>query len=425
MLKFGTDGIRGEVGKDLTFVSAMHVGSALSKLKKNMKVIIGRDNRPSGNTILLAVSIGLMLGGASVVDVGVSTTPCISYLTNKLNFDYGVEISASHNPANYNGIKIFDSFGEKIDCICEKQIEDNLDKILFEDFNNIGKVTYCPKLKEQYISFLLKFLSHFDKKIAIDCANGSATKFVKKIFKNNKKVLFMGTGTGKCINKSVGATNANSIFEFVKKNNLDVGFAFDGDADRIVVATKKQIYTGDNILLALSRLIKSNCIVGTILSNLGVEKVFKSQNILFKRADVGDKNVLKSMKQFGATLGGEPAGHIICKNFEPTGDGLLICLLLLKIFANQDVDEIMHFDKVAQIQKNVFVKKKEQVLLNENIINVIRVSKQILEDGRIVVRPSGTENVIRIMIESNNPLALKIENIIENKIKEIDEKCVE
>lgn len=421
---FGTDGIRGIVGEDLSYELALKCGKALAKLKPNCKVIVGRDTRSSGQMLSQSICLGLVLGGATVTEIGMASTPSISYLTTNLGYDFGVVISASHNPAEYNGIKIFDSTGQKLTDKQEVKIEKLMVHDSVVDYSNIGKYVYKPAIIDKYIDFLCAQVDSLTGlNIAIDCANGASKKIAKKVFTRlGANVHFLGMAGGEKINYKCGATYPQKVANFVKKHGLDYGFSFDGDADRIVmVGTSGQIYSGDNILYCLAnnkKLFNNNIVVGTALSNLGLELALKQKNITLERADVGDKYVIEKMQQLKTNIGGEQSGHIIVSNLLPTGDGLLVAILLCNIITNNNPDKYMNFKAFPQIMINVETSDKIRAMGSEELSKAITYATEELSGmGRVLVRPSGTENKIRIMVEAQNQArALTLAQYIASKV---------
>ncbi len=393
---FGTDGIRGEVFKDLDYNLALICGNAIGR--RANKIIIGRDTRLSGKILSEAFCLGANLAGASVVDIGVATTPCVSYLTKLHNFSYGIVISASHNPPKYNGIKVFNNLGKKLTQSDEEAIEQDFNNMI-TNYASSAKTTKSPRLINDYIKFLLNSSTNLAGiNVCVDCANGASKNIAKKVFKTlNANVFYTGIGSGKNINKECGATFQDNIINFTKKHNADIGFAFDGDADRIImVDSLGKLYSGDNILLGLSEQFNAKKVVGTTFSNLGLQKTLEQKNIEFIRADVGDKWVALKMEESKAIIGGEQSGHIILPGL-PTGDGLYVALQMCNFYKKNKSLKSLEFKEYPQVIKNVSVKNK-QIINSKNFTNAL--NKITLNfNGRIIVRPSGTENKIRVMVE--------------------------
>lgn len=440
---FGTDGVRGVAGTELTSLLAMNIGIALAYILKrnneNVKVLIGNDTRISKDMIVNSISAGLSSKGVTVVKTGVIPTPAISYLVRKHNFQAGIMVTASHNPYEFNGIKIFDKNGLKLPDLIEEEIEketykDETPLIKYED---IGIIKDDFTLKEKYISYLISTVSKInDLKVVFDLANGSSSVTAPEIFnKVLKNPIFLSSKpNGININDNCGSTHLDNLINYVKENKFDLGIAFDGDADRcLFVDEDGNIIDGDFILAIVSlnlkkkNKLKNNTLVGTILSNLGLIKFCNENDINFSATKVGDRYVLEEMILKDYVIGGEQSGHIIFKELATTGDGELTALQILSIISEEnkslkECSKIMK--KYPQVSRNIKVKNedKKEVFTNDEINNVINKSKDILKDtGRIIVRPSGTEPLIRVMIEGNdldliNQLLNDIAHVIENKI---------
>lgn len=421
---FGTDGIRGVVNKEVTPLLAYNVGRALGKyisVTNKGKVIIGRDTRTSGQMLECAFVSGLSSQGIDSDVVGLASTPCISYLTKQKNYSAGVMITASHNLPEYNGIKIFNSNGIKLDEEQEKIIENillNIDEYYYNDYQNIGKIRYYPKLVDFYIKYLKNLLTGVAQNICIDCANGATTKIVQKLFKSNKQLFFINQETdGKNINVNCGATNLNKLQNIVKNQDINLGVAFDGDGDRIMLVSKEQVIDGDDILYAFAIHNKTDNVVGTIMSNFGLEKSLEIKGINLIRVDVGDKYVIDEMLKNKFILGGEQAGHIIQCNLSPTGDGVLTLISIINMGIHNFIELCKQNKKYPQVLKNVKVANKN-IIKSQKFKDYMSICESLLmENGRIVVRPSGTEPVIRIMVEGENKklinkIAADIQNFI-------------
>lgn len=404
---FGTDGIRGIYGKDITPSLAYKLGCSLSKLCKHKKVLIGRDTRPSGQVLSHSISCGLISHGINVIDVGITPTPVISYLVKILECDYGIVVSASHNPPEYNGIKIFDRFGYKITEKEEEEIESIFSYFKPASFDKVGWYKFNANYLKFYKNKLLKITNKLEGlKIVIDCGNGATFALAKDIFRKIcKDVVFINDqNKGLEINENCGALHPETVKNYVLKNNADIGFCFDGDGDRILFCDKNgELFDGDDILAILSCSLpqKNKFVVGTSMTNKGLENFFSQRNITLLRADVGDKYVAEIMKQKNILLGGEPSGHIIVKDYSKTGDAIMVAVLLCSIFAkNKTFDNVLNYKKFPQININIPVQDKFRVLncepLKQQILNI---QNSFGSDGRVMVRASGTENKIRIMCE--------------------------
>ncbi len=426
---FGTDGIRGVFGEELSPDLAMKCGNSLSRLCIRKKVIIGRDTRITGDLLALSFSSGLISGGINVIDVGVATTPCIAFLTKKLNCDFGVVISASHNPSEFNGIKIFNSNGYKIDEDLESQIERKFFQPVYKNYENIGHYYYSPKLLKLYYKSISNIITPLNKiKIVVDCANGASYKIARILFKKlNTKIYFINNkNDGLNINNNCGALFPQTLSKVVLEKKADIGFAFDGDADRIICCDEKgNIIDGDDILYIL-RQFSNNKIVGTSISNKGLENTLKQQNIEFYRADVGDKYVIETMNKNQILLGGEPSGHIIVYPFSTTGDGILTALLICQVLneKHKKLSELVDYKKFPQININISVKDKFRVL-NSDLLSsqILKIQQMFGENGRILVRASGTEPKLRIMCEHINlKIAQKYSTILKKIVLSLNKK---
>lgn len=408
---FGTDGIRGVYGEEISPSIAYSCGNSLARLCDKKKVLIGRDTRTSGDVLSLSFASGLMSAGVSVVDVGITTTPIIAFLTKRFAFDFGVVISASHNPSNFNGIKIFDKYGYKISEETENQIERKFIQTSLYGYENLGRFYFKPKLIKEYKKEILKhFQSLGGLKVVLDCANGASYKIAKELFeKLGANVISINNkNDGININNNCGALYPDKLVQTVLKNNADIGFAFDGDADRIICCDEKgNLIDGDDILYLLSNYstLHPKEIVGTVMTNKGLEKALNVQGIKLIRADVGDKYVVEKMKNNNILLGGEPSGHIIIHNLATTGDGVLTAIAISNIVKNQKekVSKLVKFVKFPQVNINVPVVDKFRILNSDKLSKEILKIQQIFgENGRVLVRASGTEPKVRIMCEHIN-----------------------
>ena len=403
---FGTDGFRGIVGQTMSPSVAYRIGNALGGLSGTKKVLIGRDSRQSGSVLSLALSGGLASAGAQVTDIGIAPTPAVAYLTKKLGFDYGVVVSASHNPKEYNGIKIFDHNGFKISETEEAEIERNLLYCKEKENDFLGKYIYKPKLKKEYKKELYSLAGDLSGlKIAIDCANGASCRIAQDVFeKSGADVIATNCKfDGLRINEDCGALHPEKIAQTVVKENCDIGFAFDGDADRIIACDEKgNILDGDDLLFLLAKSTLSPFVVGTSMTNKGLENALSDLGKTLLRADVGDKYVSQLMKNCGATLGGETSGHIIDFTLSSTGDGVLCATQVAKILkqSGQSASEICHCPKLPLITKSIPVNEKWRLVSHPKLKDKIELlENEIGNTGRILVRASGTENKIRLMCE--------------------------
>lgn len=417
---FGTDGIRGVVNRELTCELAMKVGIAtafvLTKNKKNVRVIIGNDGRQSADMLVSSLIAGLCSIGVDVVDLGIIPTPAISYLVKYYSVDAGIMVTASHNAYQYNGIKIFDNNGFKLADDLEDEIESNINVDIKLDSEKIGRIIKISDPIKDYINHLLETTSvSFDKlHIAVDCANGASSVVADKLFSSLgiKCDIINNNPNGININDNCGSLYVDNLARYVVLNKLDGGVAFDGDADRaIFVDELGNIIDGDFILAILglnyknSSRLNKNTIVGTVMSNLGFIKFCEDNDISFSVTKVGDRYVLEEMNLNNYSIGGEQSGHIIISEFANTGDGELTAIQVFSCLVSSgrkfsELASIMK--KYPQVIENVKIdiEKKNEFYTNGKIQDSINEVTKLLENtGRVVVRPSGTEPLIRIMIE--------------------------
>lgn len=410
---FGTDGVRGVVNNDLTEELAQMVGNALARAKKKAKIIVGRDTRVSGSYLTAAFSTGALKGGASVLDVGIVPTACISYLVKHKKADYGVVISASHNPKEYNGIKIFDSEGRKISEKQESALERYFACPMIVASTKVGKYKFSPSAANAYVKFLLASVKTdlTGLKIVLDCANGAAYKIAPQIFSKlgGKVVKINCQSSGKKINEKCGSTCIGGLKEKVVKEGADVGFAYDGDSDRVLAVDEQgNVLDGDQLIYILAKhfskqgTLNAGTVVGTSHTNTGLLIALNRNKINLVRTDIGDKYVIEAMQKMNLTLGGEQSGHIIMRNFLPTGDGILASLQVASILKSSGVKMSALCDAklLYQANKSVIVGDKLKVLNNEKLSQKIsQILNEIAPAGRLLVRASGTEPKIRIMVE--------------------------
>lgn len=411
---FGTDGLRGVVGQDLTYDLAFKCGNSLSQMiKGKAKVLIGRDTRVTGDYLVNSVATGLMAGGVDVYYVGVIPTSGVALLTEKCGFDYGIIITASHNPNCFNGIKIFSSKGEKLSEENETLIERGFIKTKQVAFDKVGKFYNANNLTKKYIDYLYSTVNVdlTGVSIVVDASNGAGYKIAPYLFKKlGAKVYTVGCkNDGININVNCGSLHTERLIKKVVKYKADFGVAFDGDADRIIaIDNMGNIVDGDSIVMGLALYfqsrgeLKNNIVVGTSQTNMGIEKQLNDNGIKLIRADVGDKYVISQMNKLDAVLGGEQSGHIILKQFMRTGDGILTALQLVAacIKTKRSLTSFCFSKLYPQVNINVEVKDKLRTLGNEQVSNAIaNVGQELAGDGRVLVRASGTEPKIRIMIE--------------------------
>ena len=421
---FGTDGIRGIAGESLTADLSFKVGKALGKLltekKEHPKVVIGRDTRISCDMIEHALTAGLTSTGVNVMTVGTIPTPAIAYLTKTIETDSGIMISASHNPYQDNGIKIFGPDGFKLTDEQELEIEsliDNSEKIKNASFEKIGKVYGGNELTQKYIQHIKQSITGdlSDIKIALDCANGATTGVAPFIFGDlEADIETIGCQpNGVNINDNVGSTKIETISEFVKENKVDVGFAFDGDGDRVLaVDAKGNIVDGDKIMFILAKHLKEqgelkdNMVVSTVMSNIGFYKAIEENGLQSVKTAVGDRYVVEEMRKNDYSLGGEQSGHIVLMNYATTGDGILTAVKLANIIktSGKSLEELASEVSIYP-QKLVNIKvidKKTAMEDSEILAECEKVEKELEGNGRILLRASGTENLIRVMVEASS-----------------------
>ena len=421
---FGTDGIRGIAGESLTADLSFKVGKALGKLltekKDHPKVVIGRDTRISCDMIEHALTAGLTSTGVNVMTVGTIPTPAIAYLTKTIETDSGIMISASHNPYQDNGIKIFGPDGFKLTDEQELEIEsliDNSEKIKNASFEKIGKVYGGNELTQKYIQHIKQSITGdlSDIKIALDCANGATTGVAPFIFGDlEADIETIGCQpNGVNINDNVGSTKIETISEFVKENNVDVGFAFDGDGDRVLaVDASGNIVDGDKIMFILAKHLKEqgelkdNMVVSTVMSNIGFYKAIEENGLQSVKTAVGDRYVVEEMRKNDYSLGGEQSGHIVLMNYATTGDGILTAVKLANIIktSGKSLEELASEVSIYP-QKLVNIKvvdKKTAMEDSEILAECEKVEKELEGNGRILLRASGTENLIRVMVEASS-----------------------
>ena len=421
---FGTDGIRGIAGESLTADLSFKVGKALGKLltekKEHPKVVIGRDTRISCDMIEQALTAGLTSTGVNVMTVGTIPTPAIAYLTKTIETDSGIMISASHNPYQDNGIKIFGPDGFKLTDEQELEIEsliDNSEQIKNASFEKIGKLYGGSELSQKYVQHIKQSISGdlSDIKIALDCANGATTGVAPYIFGDlEADIETIGCQpNGININDNVGSTKIDTISAFVKENNVDVGFAFDGDGDRVLaVDAKGNIVDGDKIMFILAKHLKEqgelkdNMVVSTVMSNIGFYKAIEENGLQSVKTAVGDRYVVEEIRKNDYSLGGEQSGHIVLMNYATTGDGILTAVKLANIIktSGKSLEELASEVNIyPQKLVNIKVVDKKAAMEDSDILaECEKVEKELEGNGRILLRASGTENLIRVMVEASS-----------------------
>lgn len=429
---FGTDGIRGIANLDLTCPLALSVGNALASLKKNCRVLIGMDTRVSGDMLLHAVATGVMQGGGDVLDVGVMPTAGIAYLTRFYKADYGVVISASHNPAEYNGIKVFDADGYKLGDKRERDLELRMANPHIVRSIATGKYMFMHDSAADYVKFLLSNIDGLKGlRVLVDCSNGAAGRVAKTVFEQaGASVVAINTSAaGIDINENVGALYASNLAPKVKDGGFDVGFAYDGDADRLIAVDENgNVVDGDHLLYILAceaqrrGHLETGSVVGTHHTNMGVQEALENKGIKLVRADIGDKYVLEQMLKDGSPLGAEQSGHIILSRHTTTGDGILASLVVAQIIADsgKTLSQLDEAKGYAQVNINVPVSDKLRIINSEAVTNEVgKVYEELAGQGRVLLRASGTEPKIRIMVECKSEskaktLAKRLESVLKS-----------
>lgn len=422
---FGTDGFRGEANVDLTVEHAYKVGRYLGYYygKRNAagkaNVVIGKDTRLSSYMFEYALVSGLTASGADVYLMHVTPTPSVSYIVRTGDFDCGIMISASHNPYYDNGIKVINGQGYKLEAEVENEIEQYIDGELGEipmaTRDNIGKTTDYTMGRNRYIGYLLTIPTRPFKnmRVGLDCANGASYLVAKSVYDalGAKTYVINNEPNGTNINTDCGSTHIEKLQAFVKERGLDVGFAFDGDADRcLAVDDKGEIVDGDKILYVCGRYLKdkgelnNNTIVTTVMSNLGLYKALDKKGISYEKTAVGDKYVFENMMEHGHSIGGEQSGHIIFSKYATTGDGVLTSLMIMETILGRKVKLSELFNSLTiypQLLVNVKVSDKEVVMNDEDVLKLNdEIAAELGDDGRLLLRRSGTEPVIRVMVEA-------------------------
>ncbi|MFM7452341.1 MAG: phosphoglucosamine mutase [Actinomycetota bacterium] len=420
MALFGTDGVRGVAGVDLTAELAFNLSTAAASVLADLgefaghrpTAIVGQDSRASGQYLEEAICRGLSSAGIDVYRVGILPTPAISFLVKDRGADLGVMISASHNPASDNGIKFFDRTGSKLADQIEAKIESVLGKTVVST-NGAGRVIEDLEAKESYIKNLLKSLAGnlSGLKVVVDCANGAASFVAPDVLKRAgaEVIAISASPNGLNINDNCGSTHLENLIAAVKEEEADIGIAHDGDADRVLaIDDKGSVIDGDFILgiLAQDMQLPTNTVVGTVMTNLGLIKALEEKGIQFIATAVGDRYVLEEMLAGGHILGGEQSGHIIMSKYANTGDGLLTALQLISKLkkSGKSASELASFMKrYPQVLINVSGVAKEKLASNQVIVKAVSdVQQRLADKGRVLLRASGTEALIRVMIEAQD-----------------------
>ena len=422
---FGTDGFRGEANKDLTFDHAIKIGRFLgwyygANMDKKAKVVIGKDTRRSSYMFEYALCTGLMASGADAYIMHVTTTPSVAYITRIDDFDCGIMISASHNPYYDNGIKLLNSKGEKMEEETLLKVEDYIDgkiEIPFAERDAIGRTVDYVAGRNRYIGYLISMSKYSFKgvKVGLDVANGASWQIAKGVFDalGAKTYVMNDNPDGFNINTDCGSTHIEHLQKFVVEKGLDIGFAYDGDADRcLAVDEKGNVITGDHIIYIYGVYMKergkliNNKVVATIMSNFGFFKALDKAGIEYDKTNVGDKYVYENMVKTGNRIGGEESGHIIFSKYATTGDGILTSLKLMEVMLAKEkpMSELAApMVMYPQVLKNVKVKSKPEAKNDPDVQKAVAEVKNSLgNEGRILLRESGTEPVIRVMVEAGS-----------------------
>ena len=445
---FGTDGFRGEANVTLTVEHAYKVGRFLGwyygkDKEERCRVVIGKDTRRSSYMFEYALVSGLTASGADVYLLHVTTTPSVSYVARTEDFDCGIMISASHNPYYDNGIKLINSKGEKMDEETIRKIEDYIDdklEIPYAVRDHIGCTVDYAAGRNRYIGYLISLAtrSYKNMRVGLDCANGSAWMIAKSVFDalGAKTYVINAEPDGLNINTNAGSTHIHVLQEYVKEKQLDVGFAFDGDADRcIAVDDTGAVIDGDLILYVCGTYMKeigtlhNNTIVTTVMSNFGLYKALDKAGIAYEKTAVGDKYVYENMVKNGHRIGGEQSGHIIFSKYANTGDGILTAIKIMEVILEKKMPLSRLTSPVKiypQVLKNVRVQSKPEAQNDPDVQAAVRsVADSLGDTGRILVRESGTEPLIRVMVEAET--MEECENYVDSVIAVIRQKghCVE
>lgn len=442
MKYFGTDGFRGEANKNLNVYHAFKIGRFVGDYFKEGnngvgRILIGKDTRRSSYMFENALCAGITSSGSNAHIMHVTPTPSVSYITKTENFDCGIMITASHNPYYDNGIKIINSEGEKMENSFLEELEAYIDSDI-EDIDlavgdNIGRTVDFIGGRNRYIAYLIQTVTRSFEgiKVGLDCANGASFTIAKPVYDALGADTFVinADPNGFNINNNAGSTHIENLQKYVLDNNLDIGFAFDGDADRcIAVDNKGNVVDGDSILYVSAKhmkkegALKSNTVVTTVMSNIGLYKAFDELGIDYVKTAVGDKYVHAEMEENGYELGGEQSGHIIYKKFANTGDGILTSLKIMEamIEAKTDLNALTRDLKIyPQELVNVKVKSKEECLENKEVLGKIsEIENKLGDSGRVLVRASGTEPLVRVMVEAETDNLAK--SCVDEIVKQIN-----
>ncbi|MBQ7379541.1 MAG: phosphoglucosamine mutase [Clostridia bacterium] len=440
---FGTDGFRGRSGEVLNADHAYRIGRFLGcyyrKNENKPRVVIGKDTRLSSYSFEYAVAAGLTASGADAYMLHVIPTPGVSFAVRQGNFDCGVMISASHNPYTDNGIKLVDANGEKMDdgtlCEVEKYLDGEIGELPFATDGDIGRIVDYSAGRNRYTGYLVSLAANSFKslKIGLDCANGASWMIAPAVFEAlGAKVSVIGAmPDGTNINNGYGSTHIERLCDHVKRAGLDMGFSFDGDADRcLAVDEHGEVVNGDHILYILAKSLKEqgmlahNTAVVTVMSNLGLFRALDAADIRYDVTPVGDRFLWESMSQNGYRIGAEQSGHVILSKYATTGDGILTAIMLTETVLNKktSLSKLASDVKMLpQVTQNLRVASKEKVMKNAEILGLVKsLSKGELAGGRILLRQSGTEPVVRVMVEADTSQACKhYAELVISRIKEL------
>lgn len=438
-LFFGTDGLRGKVNEDLTFEIGYKVGNALSMIKTNPTILIGSDTRISGEYLTLAVASGAMSGGANVIDVGIIPTAGLAYLIKIAKADFGIVISASHNSEEYNGIKIFNSEGYKLAEKEEEMLERNFIHSKVNSYPHIGRYKQDFNLVKKYKEHLL--LSSKNRlenlTILLDTAHGASYKIAPEVFRalGANVIACNSTNDGTKINKDCGALYPQNLSQKIKRYKADMGFSFDGDSDRLIAVDENgKVIDGDMLIYGLAMYLKDNnklnknTVVGTSHTNTAIENNLRNKGIELLRTDIGDKYVLAKIVEKNLSIGGEQSGHIILKEYATTGDGILSAIICANLIVEKKLkfSEIFNVDLYPQTNKNIIVSDKFRIMNNDELSKtVVKYNTELKDKGRLMIRASGTEPKIRVMVESQDKdINEKIASELIELIKKVDQELV-
>ena len=446
---FGTDGVRGIANLELTPELAFNLGKAgtrvLSKEGQRPVVVIGKDTRISGDMLEDAIAAGIMAMGGNVIKVGILPTPAVAYLVKRYHADAGIVISASHNPFEYNGIKFFNGEGFKLDDAIEDEIEDlilrDIDSGARVSGDKLGKCLAADQdALDKYVDFLITTVQgdFAGLKVVLDCANGAAYQAAEKVFRKLRAEVHVihHDPNGMNINEQCGSTHPEKLQDMVVKLQADCGMAFDGDADRLIgVDNRGRLVDGDKLIYICAKAmhkkkeLKNNMVTTTVMSNIGFRKAIEKLECGFDVANVGDRYVLEKMLQTGCVIGGEQSGHIIFLNHTTTGDGILSAIQVLQSVRDLDSTLGALADEVTiypQVLRNAKVKNENKLKYIEDPIiqrEIDKLERKVAGEGRILIRPSGTEPLVRVMIEGKNQenitkQAISLVALIESRLGE-------